>query len=55
MSAETIVIKRYARSHLYAPTRSRYVIVDELKICSGVRLVVVDVETGDDVTRVLLA
>ena len=57
MTNAPVLIKRYARSRLYDPARLRYVTVEELpewrRNC--VAFVVIDVETGADVTRVLLA
>ncbi len=49
-----ILVKRYARSRLYAPEAAT---VDELRRWrnAGIAFVVVDAETGDDVTRILLA
>jgi len=61
MSAEPqsvpIVVKRYGRSRLYDTTALRYVTVDELRRWwhDQIAFVVIDTETGDDVTRVLLA
>jgi len=51
------VIKRYARSRLYDATAGRYRTVEELRrlAVGGVPFTVVDAETGEDVTRVLLA
>jgi polyhydroxyalkanoate synthesis regulator protein len=56
MNDDTI-IKRYARSRLYDPNKGRYVSLEELRQRQqeGVSFTVLDVETGDDVTRVLLA
>ena len=56
--AETpVLIKRYARSRLYDPAAGRYVGVEDLRNWQkqGVAFTVVDTETGDDITRVLLA
>ena len=52
-----IVVKRFARSRLYDTIAARYLTVDDLREWAenDVRFVVVDAETGDDVTRVLLA
>lgn len=52
-----LVIKRYARSHLYDPAAGRYRTVEDLRrlAARGVALTVLDSETGEDVTRVLLA
>jgi polyhydroxyalkanoate synthesis regulator protein len=51
------VIKRYARSRLYDTQAACYVTVSNLRawVLANVRFVVIDAETGDDVTRVLLA
>ncbi len=52
-----ILIKRYGRSRLYEPARGRYVSIDDLRAWQreGIVFTVIDVETGADVTRVLLA
>jgi len=52
-----IIIKRYARSRLYEPGRGRYVSMDTLCAwqAKAIAFIVVDSETGEDVTRVLLA
>ena len=52
-----ILVKRYARSRFYDTAALRYVSVDELRQWrhDQVAFVVIDAETGDDVTRVLLA
>jgi polyhydroxyalkanoate synthesis regulator protein len=57
MPVSPILIKRYARSRLYDPSRPRYVTVDELRDWErkGIIFTVLDVETGEDITRVLLA
>ena len=47
------LVKRYARSRLYDTHTARYVTVDDLRSCVSFR--VIDAETGDDITRVLLA
>jgi polyhydroxyalkanoate synthesis regulator protein len=51
------LVKRYARSRLYDTRTARYVAVSDLRswAAKGIALVVIDAETGDDVTRVLLA
>ena len=56
-SIQPIIVKRYARSRLYDATHRRYVSVDELRAwaSSGTDFRVLDAETGDDVTRILLA
>jgi polyhydroxyalkanoate synthesis regulator protein len=50
-------VRRYARSRLYDTAGLRYVTLDILRAWSadGIAVQVIDVETGDDVTRVLLA
>lgn len=52
-----ILVKRYARCRLYDTIATRYVTVDDLPhwAATGVRFVVVDTETGEDVTRILMA
>lgn len=52
-----ILIKRYGRSRLYEPDRRRYVSLETLRAwkAESVAFVIWDVETGEDVTRVLLA
>jgi polyhydroxyalkanoate synthesis regulator protein len=57
MASYRILIKRYAGSRLYDPAKGRYVSVEELRRWrrQGVSFIVRDVETGADVTRVLLA
>ena len=52
-----ILVKRYARSRLYDTVAGRYLTVEDLRhwAAVGVRFIVVDTETGEDVTRVLLA
>jgi polyhydroxyalkanoate synthesis regulator protein len=51
------LIKRYARSRLYDTQAARYVTLADLQEwqARGVAFSVIDVETGQDVTRVLLA
>lgn len=51
------IIKRYTRSLLYDPQTACYRTVEELRRLAerGVPIRVVDSETGDDVTRSLLA
>ena len=57
MATAPVLIMRYARSRLYDATKGRYVSIEELRQWrkEGVRFIVRDVETGADVTRVLLA
>ena len=52
-----ILVKRYAGSRLYDTVALRYLTVSDLRkwADNDVRFVVVDADTGDDVTRVLLA
>jgi polyhydroxyalkanoate synthesis regulator protein len=56
-ASQPIVVKRYARSRLYDAAALRYVTLDIIRAWSadGIAVQVIDVETGDDVTRVLLA
>jgi polyhydroxyalkanoate synthesis regulator protein len=56
-SVRSILIKRYARERLYDPANRRYVSLEELRdwATKGMTFVVKDMETGADVTRVLLA
>jgi len=51
------LVKRYARSRLYDTQAARYVTVADLLwwASKGIPFVVIDAETGDDITRVLLA
>ena len=50
------LIKRYGRSRLYDTAEGRYVTVDLRQwLRDGIAFWVQDVETGEDVTRVLLA
>ncbi len=55
--AETILVKRYGRSRLYDTRHASYVTLKDLHNWKrrGVSFIVVDTETGDDVTHVLLA
>jgi polyhydroxyalkanoate synthesis regulator protein len=57
MATRPILIKRYGRSRLYEAANGRYVTVEDLRqwLRKGVSFIVHDVETGADVTRVLLA
>jgi polyhydroxyalkanoate synthesis regulator protein len=52
-----ILVKRYARGRLYDTVALRYLSVDDLRarLAGGIPFVVVDAETGQDITRVLLA
>ena len=51
------LIKRYARSRLYDTQAACYVTLSDLRdwVVTNVPFIVIDVETGHDVTRVLLA
>ncbi|WP_083528739.1 polyhydroxyalkanoate synthesis regulator DNA-binding domain-containing protein [Hyphomicrobium sp. CS1BSMeth3] len=57
MVTAPILVKRYGRSRLYETGRGRYVTLADLRgwLRRGIAFVVVDTETGEDVTRVLLA
>jgi polyhydroxyalkanoate synthesis regulator protein len=54
---QPIIVKRYPRSRLYDTVGLRYVTIDIIRTWSaaGIAVSVIDVETGEDVTRVLLA
>jgi polyhydroxyalkanoate synthesis regulator protein len=54
---EPILVKRYAGSRLYDTAQARYVSLEELREWRARRIAfeVRDAETGDDVSRVLLA
>ena len=54
---ESILVKRYGHTRLYDTNAARYRTVDELRDweANGVRFAVIDAETGNDVTQVLLA
>lgn len=55
--AQSILTKRYARSRLYDTTNQRYVSTEQLKrwTVQGVAFAVIDTETGEDVTHIMLA
>jgi polyhydroxyalkanoate synthesis regulator protein len=55
--AKPRLIKRYARTRLYDTQAARYVSLRDLRVWAarGVAFIVIDAETGDDITRVLLA
>mgnify|MGYP001148921026 FL=1 len=57
MVTAPILVKRYGRSRLYDTGRGQYVTLTDLRGWQrrGIAFVVVDTETGEDVTRVLLA
>jgi polyhydroxyalkanoate synthesis regulator protein len=52
-----IIVRRYAGSRLYDTVAGRYLTVDDLRqwLTDGVAFQVRDSETGEDITRVLLA
>ena len=51
------LVKRYARARLYDATAACYVTIADLRSWkhSGRPFIVIDAETGDDITRILLA
>jgi polyhydroxyalkanoate synthesis repressor PhaR len=52
-----ILIKRYGRRRLCDTVHCRYLTIEDLRrwVADGIDFVVMDLETGADVTRVLLA
>ena len=54
---QSILVKRYAHSRLYDTQNQSYVSVEQLRgwAAKGVAFMVIDTETGTDVTAVLLA
>lgn len=56
MSAKTILIKKYENRRLYDATNSRYVNLEEVAqfVQRGYDVRVVDVATGEDITRLIL-
>jgi polyhydroxyalkanoate synthesis repressor PhaR len=52
-----ILVRRYVRSRLYDTVAGRYLTVEDLRqwLRDGVDFQVRDSETGEDITRVLLA
>ena len=52
-----ILIKRYGGSRLYDTMHGRYLTIEELRqwVAESINFVVMDSETGADVTRILLA
>ena len=56
-SAQPILVKRYAASWLYDISGARYISLDELRAwkARGIAFEVREAETGEDVSRVLLA
>jgi polyhydroxyalkanoate synthesis regulator protein len=57
LEPKSILVKRYAGSRLYDTENQRYVSIEQLKgwVADGVVFTVLDIETGVDVTDVLLA
>jgi polyhydroxyalkanoate synthesis regulator protein len=55
--AQSVLVKRYGRSRLYDTTNQRYVSIEQLRewFAKGIAFIVIDSETGRDITRVLLA
>jgi polyhydroxyalkanoate synthesis repressor PhaR len=51
------LVKRYARSRLYDTEAACYVTLADLRswVSKGIAFFVIDAETGDDITRILLA
>jgi polyhydroxyalkanoate synthesis regulator protein len=51
------LVKRYTRARLYDTTGACYVTITDLRGWkrSGRPFIVIDAETGDDITRILLA
>src|SRR5579863_4161343 len=56
MTAKTILIKKYENRRLYDATNSRYVNLDEVAhfVQRGYDVRVIDVASGEDITRVIL-
>jgi polyhydroxyalkanoate synthesis regulator protein len=52
-----IVVKHYARDRLYDTAAGRYLTIADLRkwAARAVAFVVFDAETGEDITRILLA
>jgi len=52
-----ILVKRYARDRLYDTVAERYLTTADLQkwMARAISFVVLDAETGEDITRVLLA
>jgi hypothetical protein len=50
------LVKRYARTRLYDTEALRYVTVADLMlwVSKGISFIVIDAETGEDITRILL-
>lgn len=56
MAAETVLIKKYENRRLYDATHSRYVNLEDVAgmVQRGDDVRVIDVATGDDITRLIL-
>lgn len=56
MAAETILIKKYENRRLYDATNSRYINLEEVAafVQRGYEVRVIDVSSGEDITRVIL-
>ncbi len=56
-AGEPALIKRYAQTRLYDTAAAAYVTVEELRrrVRDGEPVVVIDRDTGEDITRILLA
>jgi polyhydroxyalkanoate synthesis regulator protein len=52
-----VLVKRYARDRLYDTAVGRYLTIADLRKWTGraISFVVRDAETGEDITRILLA
>jgi polyhydroxyalkanoate synthesis repressor PhaR len=57
MPSQPIIVKRYAGSRLYDTARACYVTVEDLRRwqSAGVPFVVRDADSGEDLTRAILA
>jgi polyhydroxyalkanoate synthesis regulator protein len=51
------LVKRYARTRLYDTETLRYVTLSDLmlRVSKDISFVVIDAETGEDITRILLS
>jgi polyhydroxyalkanoate synthesis regulator protein len=56
-ASQPVIVKSYARSRIYDTNGLRYVTLDIIRAWSaaGIAFAVIDTETEEDVTRVLLA
>jgi polyhydroxyalkanoate synthesis regulator protein len=52
-----VLVKRYAKDRLYDPAAGRYLTIADLRkwAARAVSFTVFDAETGEDITRILLA